>query len=163
MRDRQTEWQWENGGGRERWGKRGGGNSSKHWGDSTKSWRHRGFRAANHPTTSANQSLTINIPRENPEQRPPCFPHGLKCSNGANDGLIPNKNPQNWSWHTFTDDKIYQLHLSNVSCIPPEVNTCSTTWWSDWKPLVRKEAGLWAQRGSQAPSLGPAFVLQPLP
>ena len=33
----------------------------------------------------ANRIITITIPRKNPEELPPCFPHELKHSDGATD------------------------------------------------------------------------------
>ena len=36
------------------------------------------FQAVNHPAASSNQNVTINIPREKPEEWPPCFLHKLK-------------------------------------------------------------------------------------
>ena len=49
----------------------------------------------NHPRASANQNVSINIPREELEECPPCFPHKLrKHNNGAKDdrfGTKPSK------------------------------------------------------------------------
>ena len=36
-----------------------------------------GFRAANHPAASANQKVTVNIPREKLQEWPPCFSYKL--------------------------------------------------------------------------------------
>ena len=51
----------------------------------------REFPAAYHPTASANQSVTINVPHEKPEQLPQCFRNTLKHGNEAKDWLSPSK------------------------------------------------------------------------
>ena len=52
--------------------------------------RTRRFRAANQ-STSADQKVKINYPREKTEQWLLCFPHELKCSSGGNDRWIRKK------------------------------------------------------------------------
>ena len=46
--------------------------------------------AVNHLIASANQNVTINIPREKPKQWPPCSSLKLKHSNRDMDWRIPN-------------------------------------------------------------------------
>ena len=48
----------------------------------------------NHPSASANQSVTSNIPLEKPEQWPPCWSQNLS----------DRQNLKNTSWSPFTDD-----------------------------------------------------------
>ena len=43
------------------------------------------------PVVSANQNVTINIPRETLEEWPPCVPHKLKHRNREEDRWISNK------------------------------------------------------------------------
>ena len=53
-------------------------------------WKLR-LQAAGFPAASANHNVTINIPREKPEEWPLCLPLKLKHNDRAQDSLIPNK------------------------------------------------------------------------
>ena len=49
------------------------------------------FQAANHPSTSANQNVTIKILRKNPKEWKTCFPYKLKHRNWVENWLIMNE------------------------------------------------------------------------
>ena len=50
-----------------------------------RSLTHTGFWDANHLSTSANHSVTVNNPHAKTNEWPLCLPHKLTHSNGAND------------------------------------------------------------------------------
>ena len=50
-----------------------------------------GVQAVNHSAALANENVTVNIPRENPGEWPPCLPYKPKPSNRGKDWWILNK------------------------------------------------------------------------
>ena len=116
------------------------------------------FRAANHQSASANQYVTIYIPREKPAERPSCFPHKLWHSNCGARLVDSRQTVQNKQRCTFTDQERDQLlsqeanyiHLNaeirpppkkkKLSCILP-VSTL-LHWWSDRRLVSKAVLGL---------------------
>ena len=99
-------------------------------------------------TAPASQNITNSIPREKPDDWPPCLLHKLKHGNSAKDGLVSNQtiNDKNNS-SCFLTDESYQLQSNDaiysrlkIGFKPPVL---STTEWTQYHVAARRKGKLW--------------------
>lgn len=115
------------------------------------------LQAANHPSTSANQNVTISMLKTSSLEWLPQFPRKLKyCRNKAKDwwiqktfktstdarSVMKNRYWLQLNWSNYSHWRLNQIQMAAHS-----TSQHNSPWWSDQK-LAKKDAGVGGQHGT---------------